>query len=308
MSHGTGTGRGTPPPRTLAFMNQKGGVGKTTTVVSLAAALAEHGRSTLVIDLDPQAHATLSLGLEPDDDAASIYDVLHAPDSIDDALLQARDHLHVLPALTDLAAAEVELASEPDRHTRLAHALGHLHRRHEFVLIDCPPSLGLLTLNGLAAAREVIVPMQAHFLALQGVGKLLETVKLVGQRVNPDLRVSGVILCMHDDNTRHAKEVVSDLQAFFDDSKELDVPWRGAKVYHPPVRRNIKVAEAPSFGQTVFEYARWCKGAQDYERIAETMIAEWDRFLDRRAHRLADAPAPDVVTRPATPAEARAGT
>jgi chromosome partitioning protein len=305
MSHGTGNGRRIPPSRTIAFMNQKGGVGKTTTVVSLAAALAERGRSTLVIDLDPQAHATLSLGVEPDASSTSIYDVLLDPETMASGPVEARERLDVLPAITDLAAAEVELAPEPDRHTRLARAVARLAGRYEFVLIDCPPSLGLLTLNGLAAAREVVVPMQAHFLALQGVGKLLETVGLVGRGVNPDLRVTGVVLCMHDDNTRHAREVVTDLEAFFEDSRGLDVPWRDARVYHPAVRRNIKVAEAPSFGQTVFEYARWCKGARDYERIADAMVEEWDALQGPGADG-DGAPAPDVVARPAAPAGARA--
>jgi chromosome partitioning protein len=140
------------------------------------------------------------------------------------------------------------------------------------VLIDCPPSLGLLTLNGLAAAQEVIVPMQAHFLALQGVGKLLETVRLVGHSVNPGLLVAGVVLCMHDDNTRHTREVVADLEGFFEGSRGADVPWADAQVFRPAVRRNIKVAESPSFGQTIFEYARWCAGALDYAQLAEAYV------------------------------------
>ncbi len=272
--------------RVMAFMNQKGGVGKTTTVVNLAAALAELGKSTLVIDMDPQAHATLHLGVEAESGAASVYDLLlnEQPSEQDalDAVVQARPNLGLIPAVTDQAALETELASAPHRHLRLRRALDHLLPRYEYVLIDCPPSLGLLTLNGLAAAREVVVPMQAHFLALQGVGKLLETVSLVAKDINPKLRVSGVVLSMHEENTRLSKEIVADLEQFFKDSMRQDVPWKGARVLRPAIRRNIKLAECPSFGQTVFEYARWCPGAVDYAKLAGNLASEWDTFLSRR--------------------------
>ncbi|MEM9084033.1 MAG: ParA family protein, partial [Planctomycetota bacterium] len=144
--------------------------------------------------------------------------------------------------------------------------------RYDFIMIDCPPSLGLLTLNGLAAAREVLIPMQAHFLALQGVGKLLETVQMVGQQVNPALRVAGVTLCMHDEQARHTREVVADLEAFFDQARGTGLPWDGAQVFRPAVRRNIKLAECPSFGQTVYEYDKSCAGAKDYAELARVLI------------------------------------
>lgn len=297
---------GVPPARPhtltriLALMNQKGGVGKTTTAVNLAAGLANAGRSTLLIDLDPQAHSTLHLGFEPGEAAASVYDLLHDPDRAPEAVIESRPNLGLIPSVTDLAAAESELASVPDRQQRMSRALEPLKKRYEFVLIDCPPSLGLLTLNALAAAREVIVPMQAHFLALQGVGKLLETVTLVGRQVNPRLRVSGVILCMHEETTRHAREVVADIEQFFLRSREQDVPWRGARVHRPPVRRNIKLAECPSFGKTIFEYAPTCPGAADYAALAGELIAEWDLLLARRTGETA----PAVTTRPAEPARA----
>ena len=276
--------------RVAAFMNQKGGVGKTTTVVNLAAGIAEQGRSVLVVDLDPQAHATLHLGVEPDALEQSVYDVLLDPERCESTLVQARERLWLLPSIVDLAAVETEIASAPDRQQRLVRALGLVAGRFDFIFLDCPPSLGLLTLNGLAAAREVVVPMQAHFLALQGVGKLFETVRLVGQSVNPGLRVAGVVLCMHDDNTRHTKEVVADLEGFFEGSRGDDAPWSDAKLYKPPVRRNIKVAESPSFGQTIFEYARWCAGANDYKQLAQEFIREAD----------AEA-APEAKAQPATP-------
>jgi chromosome partitioning protein len=275
----------------IAFMNQKGGVGKTTSVVNLAAAIARTGRSTLVVDLDPQAHATLHLGAEPDELDVSVYDLLmslpgEAAFTPQQAVWREREvegqKLGLIGAVTDQAAAESELASAPERQRRLSQWLEPLHREYEFILLDCPPSLGLLTLNGLAAAREVVVPMQAHFLALQGVGKLLETVSLVARGINPRLRVSGVLLSMHDEQTRHAREVVADLEHFFRESAESDVPWRGARVLRPAIRRNIKLAECPSFGQTIFEYAEGCPGAQDYDELARNLVGEWDRWLERR--------------------------
>ena len=160
--------------------------------------------------------------------------------------------------------------------------------------MDCPPSLGLLTLNGLTAAREVMIPMQAHFLALQGVGKLLETVRLVANQLNTKLRISGVILCMHEDVTRHAKEVVADLDSFFEQSRDQDVPWRFARVYRPPIRRNIKLAESPSFGQTIFEYAPGAPGAQDYDELAQRIVSEWDALLARR-NTSSSTPTPEIV-------------
>lgn len=268
--------------RVVAFMNQKGGVGKTTTVVNLSAAIAEAGRSVLVLDLDPQAHATLHMGLEPGSSERSIYDVLLDPNEAEHAPIEVRPNLSIIPAEVDQAAVEVELADAADRRSRLRSALESIRARYEFILIDCPPSLGLLTVNGLAAAREVIVPMQAHFLALQGVGKLLETVQLVGQNVNPKLRVSGIVLCMHEETTRHAREVVADLEQFFEQSRGTELPWAGARVYRPAIRRNIKIAESPSFGQTVFEYARWCAGAIDYQQVAQLLMEEWDQMLARR--------------------------
>jgi len=280
------------PVRLIALMNQKGGVGKTTTTVNLAAAFARAGRRTLVIDLDPQAHATLALGVDPQTVERSVYDVLLDPAADLRPCIHARsENLDLLPAQTDLAAAEVELAAAPDRQKRLDKALASLAGRYEFVLMDCPPSLGLLTLNGLAAAREIIIPMQAHFLALQGVGKLLETVRLVSQAVNTRLKVSGVVLCMHDTSSSHSREVVRDLEEFFENARSAEGPWRFARVLRPAIRRNIKLAEAPSFGQTIFEYAEWAPGAEDYAKLAEGMLAEWDAMLEKRS-------APEIQVRP----------
>jgi chromosome partitioning protein len=280
------------PTRLVALMNQKGGVGKTTTTVNLAAAFARSGRRTLVVDLDPQAHASLHLGVDPDSLTRTVYDVLLDPGAgIGPSVVNIAPNLDLLPAQTDLAAAESELAQSPDRNRRLSDALASSGRTHEFVLFDCPPSLGLLTLNGLVAAREVIIPMQAHFLALQGVGKLLETVRLVTSSVNPRLKVTGVVLCVHDTSSTHTQEVVADLESFFDQQREADVPWRRARVLRPAIRRNIKLAECPSFGKSIFDYAPTAPGAADYRALADGMLREWDAMLERRAE------PPQVVTR-----------
>lgn len=271
------------PVRRVALMNQKGGVGKTTTTVNLGAALALAGRSTLIVDLDPQAHASLHLGVDAAAGGPSVYDVLSDPE-VDPvrAVREVAPNLGVLPAHTDLAAAEPELAAAEGRQGRLDQALSRLGERYEFVLIDCPPSLGLLTVNALAAAREVLIPMQAHFLALQGVSKLLETVQAVAASVNPRLRVLGVVLCMHDAGTTLTREVVADLRGFFDAARERESPWRFARVLTPPIRRNIKLAEAPSFGKTIFDYAPGASGAEDYRALAEGLLREWNAMLSRR--------------------------
>ena len=261
------------PLRVVALMNQKGGVGKTTTAVNLAAAAATLGLRTLLVDMDPQAHASLHLGIDPDALEHSVYSILLDPaDDPHDALVRIDDNLTVLPAETDLAAAESELTSVHERHHRLHRILQRLSPDFDLALIDCPPSLGLLTLNALAAAREVLIPMQAHFLALQGVSKLLETVQLMSRSINPALRVSGVVLCMHENQTTHAQEVVADLDTFFEQQRGTDLPWSGARVFRPHIRRNIKLAESPSFGQSVFAYAPDAAGAKDYRELAETIF------------------------------------
>jgi len=297
-------------------MNQKGGVGKSTSVVNIGAAIAAEGRSTLIVDLDPQGHASLHLGIDPAGAELNLYELLLAsPEDLSTgavdpnrAVIPSRTNLDVLASTVDLAAAEAELADLPARERRLSDALRVIRSRYEFILIDCPPSLGLLTLNGLAAAREVIVPMQAHFLALQGLGRLLETVQMIGAGVNPKLRVSGVILCMHDESSKHAREVVADMEKFFEESRARACAWSGARVYRPAVRRNIKLAECPSFGQTIFEYAPSCPGAMDYRAIAGEMVAEWDRMLARRevaAGMPAVQPVPTVTVRPASASAVR---
>jgi len=255
------------------MINQKGGVGKTTTVVNLGAALASRGRDICLADLDPQSHLTLHLGVEPGSTALSMYDVLAGEASIAEAALKIREHLWLVPSVIDLAAAEVELVSTVGREQILRDRLGQTDLPVELAMIDCPPSLGLLTLNALAAADEVVIPLQPHFLALQGLGKLLETVSLVQRRINPALKVSGVVLCMYETNTRLSGEVVADLRRFLDGARGTDSPWAGARIFETVIRRNIKLAECPSHGKTIFQYEPSSRGAEDYGRLAEEFLA-----------------------------------
>jgi chromosome partitioning protein len=261
----------------IALMNQKGGVGKTTTTVNLGAALAEAeaGRRVLLVDLDPQAHLTLHVGLDPAALERSVYDLLIDGEVPADSVVRtAEEGLDVIPAEVDLAGAEQELSGQSEREAALKRKLAPIAERYDFILLDCPPSLGLLTVNALAAAGEVLVPMQAHFLALQGLSKLLETVQLVRQNVNTSLQVAGVVLCVHDAQTNLAAEVVRDLEQFFEASRKLAMPWSDAVTFRPPIRRNIRLAECPSFGQTVLRYAPKSAGAADYRRLARQLAGE----------------------------------
>ncbi|MHC4810981.1 MAG: ParA family protein [Planctomycetota bacterium] len=264
-------------PRIVALLNQKGGVGKTTTTANLGHALAIAGQRTCLIDLDPQGHLTLHLGIEPDQVSGTVYDLMVDPDCpVEDCIIrEARPNLDVMLAEVDLAAVETELADQPHRRTILRDRFAAVADRYDVVLIDCPPSLGLLTVNALTMADELFVPMQAHFLALQGVGRLLETVRLVCSSVNADLKVAGVVLCMFERQTTLAKEILADLEGFFDSHRGSDAPWADCRVLHPPIRRNIKLAEAPSFGNTIFDYEPWCAGAIDYRRLAASLLERW---------------------------------
>src|SRR3982751_6116729 len=211
--------------RRIAVINQKGGVGKTTTTVNLAAALAQAGRRVCVLDLDPQAHASTHLGVEPDGTIPSLYDVLVANKPLAAIRRPVAETLWVAPSDINLAAAEVELAGIVGREVILREALAQDAEPFDFVLMDCGPSLGVLTLNALAAADEVFIPLQPHFLALHGLSKLLETTALVARRINPRLRVTAVIVCLYESTTRLAQEVVRDLEAFLERSRGQAVPW-----------------------------------------------------------------------------------
>ncbi len=258
--------------RRIAILNQKGGVGKTTTTVNLSAALAATGRRVCVLDLDPQAHATTHLGLEPDGSLPSMYDVLVSNTPLSSVRREADTNLWLCPADINLAAAEVELAGVVGREVILREAMAADAEHFDYMLMDCGPSLGVLTLNALAAADEVFIPLQPHFLALHGLSKLLETTALVSRRINPKLKVTGVVVCLFDGQTKLAQEVVNDLRGFLDKCRHQPVPWADARVFDTKVRRNVKLAECPSHGTSIFRYAPTCPGATDYAALANEVV------------------------------------
>lgn len=260
--------------RRIAILNQKGGVGKTTTTVNLAAALAQAGRRVCVLDLDPQAHATSHLGIEPDGKAGSMYDVLVNSRPLADVRRPVEDNLWVCGSDIDLAAAEVELAGVVGREVILRDLLQADAEAFDFVFMDCGPSLGVLTLNALAAATEVFIPLQPHFLALHGMSKLFETTALVARRINPGLKVTGIVPTLYEPTTKLAQEVLRDLAGFLDKSRGGTAPWSQARIFTTKIRRNIKLAECPSFGRSIFAYAPTSNGAQDYAALAREVLGE----------------------------------
>lgn len=259
--------------RTIAIMNQKGGVGKTTTSVNLAAALAKFGQKVCVIDMDPQGHSSFHLGLEATPGTRTVYDVFAEVCTVDDARQLVADNLSVVPSNIDLAAVEIELANAPGREFILRDAVRHWidQSRFDYVIIDCPPSLGVLTINALCAVTEVMIPLQPHFFALQGLSKLFETTALVTRRLNRSLKVTGVALCLYESGTRLAADVTEDLRLFLT-SSDSDTPWAAARIFRSKIRRNIKLAEAPSFGQSIFDYAPTCPGAKDYGDLGTEVL------------------------------------
>ncbi|MDO4550502.1 MAG: AAA family ATPase [Planctomycetia bacterium] len=273
--------------RSIAVMNQKGGVGKTTTAVNLAWALAARGKKTLLIDMDPQAHASLHLGWEPDEDICSIYDVLVNDRALSEAMraVEESPNLWIVPAHLDLAAAEVELAGVVGREfilrDKIIELKEFLHKKgdeegfprdFDYLLVDCPPSLGVLTINSLTTVEEIFIPLQPHYLALHGLGKLLETVSLVSRRLNQSLRVSGVLFCLYDTAVRLSAEVSGDVTEFFRHAQQGKVPWNEARVFQTRIRKNVRLAEAPSYGKSIFLYDEKSNGAQDYAALAEEVL------------------------------------
>jgi len=268
--------------RRIAIINQKGGVGKTTTAVNLAAALAEAGQRVCVIDLDPQAHATTHLGIQPDGKSPSMYDVLVNTRPIAEVRRKVSDSLWVAASDINLAAAEVELAGVVGREVILRDLLLQDEGAFDFVFMDCAPSLGVLTLNALSAASEVFIPLQPHFLALHGMGKLLETTALVAKRINPSLKVTGIILCLYESNTKLAQEVVDNLQQYLDKSRGTTAPWAKAQIFATRIRRNVKLAECPSHGTSIFAYDPACNGSQDYAALGQEVLGTVPRVLSAR--------------------------
>lgn len=258
--------------RSIAIMNQKGGVGKTTTAVNLSAAIAAAGHRVCLIDLDPQAHASLHLGVALHDDQHSIYDVLTGKTSLAEIRRPVTDQLSLLPAHINLAAAEMELAGEVGREVILRDSLMRDTEEYDYLILDCPPSLGILTLNALTSVKEVFLPLQPHFLALHGLSKLLHTIEVVTNRLNSDLRLAGVVMCMYDSGTRLAAEVHRDVREFFAAQASAGSMWAVAQTFETKIRRNIRLAEAPSFGQSIFEYAPKSNGAEDYQELALEVV------------------------------------
>ena len=260
--------------RIIAVMNQKGGVGKTTTSVNLSAGLSRHGKKVCVIDLDPQAHASLHLGVDVAGGVHSMYQLFAGGRSFDEIVQMVSETLWLAPADLDLAATEMELVDAPGREFILRDAFrkSRVEDRFDYIVMDCPPSLGVLTINALSAAHEVFIPLQPHFFALQGLSKLFETAALVKRRLNRELTVSGIVLCLYETGTRLAGDVTDDLLMFLEQS-DSHAPWAGAHVFETKVRRNIKLAEAPSHGTSIFEYDPSSAGAQDYDSLVREVIA-----------------------------------
>jgi chromosome partitioning protein len=258
----------TPPSpgtaRLIAIANQKGGVGKSTTAVSLGAALAEDGFRVLVVDLDPQGNASTGMGIRHEARGVTVYDVVVAEASVETAIVPTSvKGLDAVPSTIDLAGAEIELVSQFSRETRLKKALDPVVQgRYDFVFLDCPPSLGLLTINALTAAEELIVPIQCEYYALEGLGQLLRNVNLVQQNINPELRLTGIVMTMFDPRTKLSEQVVDEVRKFF-----------GDVVYDVIIPRTVRLSEAPGFGQPITVYDPRSKGAECYRRLAEEVAA-----------------------------------
>ncbi len=259
--------------RSIAVINQKGGVGKTTTAVNLSAGLAKAGKRVAVVDLDPQAHATLHLGIDPRSARNTTYHLLTG-DAEFDSMWRTADHgLRVAAAHLDLAAAEVELAGVVGREVILRDKLSKVAGDLDYLIIDCPPSLGLLTLNALAAVEDVFLPLQPHFLALHGLSKLMQTVGLVASRLNERLRMAGVVLCLYESGTRLATEVTGDVEDYFSHLRNEGPVWQHVRLFSSRIRRNIRLAEAPSFGQSIFGYDPNSAGAADYGSLTSEVLS-----------------------------------
>ncbi len=247
----------------IAIANQKGGVGKTTTAINLSSSLAHLSQETLLIDLDPQANTTSGLGIDKQEVENSIYQVLLEELPLKDILLSTGlDWLDLAPSSINLVGAEIELVSVLSRETRLRKALENLDKIYKYIAIDCPPSLGLLTINALTAANSVLIPIQCEYYALEGLGQLLKTIDLIRANLNPRLEIEGVLLTMFDGRINLSQQVVEEVKKHF-----------GPKVYNTVIPRTVRIAEAPSFGKPIILYDQHCKGAESYLSLAKEIIS-----------------------------------
>lgn len=249
--------------RVIAVINQKGGVGKSTTVINLSACLGENKKKVLVIDFDPQGNSTSGYGIEKEELEHDIYDVILHDYPIEEAIMETCEpNVFIVPATIQLATAEIELVTAMARESVLKDAVNKVKDEFDYVFIDCPPSLGLLTINALIAANSLIIPIQCEYYALEGVAKLLESMQMVKRRMNPDLEIFGVLMTMFDSRTTLSKQVVDEVQEYF-----------GKKTFKTIIPRNVKVSEAPSHGMPVVQYARVSKGSLAYMKLAKEVVA-----------------------------------
>ena len=248
--------------KVIAIANQKGGVGKTTTAVNLSACLGKKGKKTLLIDIDPQGNTTSGVGVDPRGVEKSVYDCIINDVPMSEVLVDTGfDNLWVCPANINLAGAELELVTKENREYVLKNAISEIKDKFDFIFIDCPPSLGLITLNSFSAADTILVPIQCEYYSLEGLSQLTNTIKMVKKKLNPELELEGVLLTMFDARTNLSIQVVAEVKKFFRD-----------KVYGTIIPRNVRLSEAPSFGQPVIEYDKHSKGAECYNDLAEEVI------------------------------------
>jgi chromosome partitioning protein len=259
--------------RSIAIMNQKGGVGKTTTSVNVSAALAANGARVCLIDLDPQAHATLHLGIDTESETKSVYDVLIEGMSLAEVRQKITDNLWIVPAHLDMAGAEMKLVAALGRELILRKKLAEDNLQLDYLFIDCPPTLGLFTLNALTAVKEVFVPLQPHYFSLHGFTRLIDTLEEVSEIYNESLKLRGIIHCMYD-GTSLAAEVLQDIAAFIKHKETLPKVCSEAHIFETKIRRNIRLAEAPSFGHSIFEYDPHSNGAEDYRKLADEIAGQ----------------------------------